>query len=428
MNRGIIAFLLFIGSSYIGYAQIVFNHFFLDKTLRIDYIHTGNYNEENFYLLSMSEEPYWSGSIVNLKDTFNLGNNFIEVRDLSTDKLIFSRGFSNLFWEWRLLPEAKNNIRSFYEVLEIPYPKKAIRIDIFSRDTFLRFKKIKTWYINPNNYRISHDKQVYNFKIDTLLFSGNSHIKVDVVFLAEGYTQSEMTKFLKDAERMIRKLFDFPPFNTHKDDFNFWAVESVSKETGTDDPVKDIWKNTLLNTHFNTFNSNRYLTTTDLRTIHDVALQVPHDQIYVLVNTDKYGGGGVYNYFSLTTVDNQLSELVFVHEFGHAFAGLADEYFYDEDDYKDYYPKNIEPWEPNITSLTQFRTKWKDMIADSIPIPTPNDKKYLHVLGAFEGGGYVSKGIYRPAYSCIMKSLQGNNKFCPVCQQVILRRIAFYCH
>ncbi|MCD6367096.1 MAG: peptidase M64 [Bacteroidales bacterium] len=425
MNK-LILLVLGTGLGFLVHSQVTFNDFFQDKTLRIDYTHAGNVTDEDFFLLTMKEELYWGGSLINLVDTFNWGNNLVQVYDSAANRLIYSRGFSNLFWEWRLLPEAKIYSKGFYESLEIPYPRNTVRIDILSRDKQLNFKKVTSWYISPDDYRIAHDKPVYNFKVDTLLYSGNSHQKVDLVFLAEGYTQAEMEKFRKDVRRMIKKMFEFEPFKSHQTDFNFWAIESPSEESGTDNPRKNDWKNTLFNSHFNTFDSDRYLTTTDLRTIHDVAALAPHDQIYVLANTDKYGGGGIYNYFSLTSVDNDLSEWVFVHEFGHAFAGLADEYYYDEDEYANYYPKNVEPWEPNITSLTNFAGKWKSMLPDTVPVPTPDTKSYYNVVGAFEGGGYVSKGIYRPVHSCIMKELRGNDGFCPVCRRAITQRILFY--
>ncbi len=425
MNR-IIILLLLICNTVFTKSQIVFNDFFQDKTLRIDYTHTGNATDEDFFLLTLKEEPFWGGSMTNLVDTFNWGNNFIQVYDSASNQLIYSRGFSNLFWEWRFLPEAKQYSKGFYESLLIPYPKNPVRVEILSRNKQLNFQKVTSWNISPDDYRIVHDKPVYSFRVDTLLFSGNIHKKVDLVFLAEGYSQGEMEKFRQDARRMIEKIFEFEPFKLHQNDFNFWAVESVSEESGTDDPRKNSWKNTLFNSHFNTFDSDRYLTTTDLRTVHDVAALAPYDQIYVLVNSDKYGGGGIYNYFSLTSVDDKLSEWVFVHEFGHAFAGLADEYFYDEDEYAGYYPKNIEPWEPNITSLSHFETKWKTMVPDSVPVPTPDTKAYFQTVGVFEGGGYVSKGIYRPVHSCIMKNLRGNDGFCPVCRRAIAQRILFY--
>ncbi len=426
MMSRILLFLVLTCNTISVSAQIKFSDYFKEKTLRIDYTHVGNQANEDFFLLTMKEEPYWGGSLVNLIDTFNWGNNFVQVYDSATNRLIYSRGFSNLFWEWRLLPEAKKYSKGFYETIEIPYPNKTVRIAILSRNKSFEFEKVTSWIVSPNDYRIAHDKPVYDFRVDTLLFSGNCNQKVDIVFLAEGYMQSEIGKFIGDARRMMKKMFEFEPFMSHKNDFNFWVVTSISVESGTDDPRKNIWKNTLFNSHFNTFNSDRYLTSTDLRTIHDVAALAPHDQIYVLVNTDKYGGGGIYNYFSLTSVDDVLSEWVFVHEFGHAFAGLADEYYYDEDEYANYFPKNTEPWEPNITSLTDFDTKWKSMVPDGVPIPTPDTKIYQHIIGVFEGGGYVSKGIYRPMHSCIMKELQGNDGFCPVCRRAILQRILFY--
>jgi hypothetical protein len=248
--------------------------------------------------------------------------------------------------------------------------------------------------------------------------------KIDLVFLAEGYTASQMSKFRHDIQRMIKKMAKYEPFKSHMNDFNFWAVESISPDSGCDDPRKNIWKRTLFDAHFNTFNSDRYLTSSSLWTIHEVASVVPYDQIYVLTNTDKYGGGGVFNYFSLTSVDHRSSEEVFVHEFGHAFAGLADEYFYLSEENQDYYPRNVEPWEPNITTLVHFETKWKNLVDSKTPVPTPATKYYQTVVGAFEGAGYCSKGVYRPTQSCLMKELK--SPFCPICQKAILNRIRFY--
>lgn len=424
-NKKILFFVFFV-QSLCTFSQVSFNNFFLDKTLRIDYVHSGNATDENFFLLNIKEEPYWGGSIVNLIDTFNWGNNMVEVYDSVSNQLIYSRGFSNLFWEWRLLPEAINYSKGFYESLVLPYPKHSVRIVLLTRNKSLQFVTKTQWSVSPDDYRISHDKPVHNFSVDTILFNGNCHQKLDIVFLAEGYTKEQMDKYREDTKKMLKKLFEYEPYKSHKTIINAWAVESVSKESGTDNPRQNIWKNTLFNSHFNTFNSDRYLTTTDLRTIHDVAALTPYDQIYVLTNTDKYGGGGIYNYFSLTSVDNNLSELVFIHEFGHAFAGLADEYYYDEADYINFYPKDVEPWEPNITSLTNFSSKWSDIVSKKTPLPTPNYKKYYKSVGAFEGGGYVSKGIYRPMYSCLMKEFQGNKGYCRVCERAILQRLLFY--
>ncbi len=407
---------------------IAFTSFFSNKTLRIDLIHSGNATKESMSVIDMKALPYWSGSRKHLTDWKNYGNNYVEVYDSATGKLIYSRGFNSLFKEWQRLPEAHNKILSFYEVVEIPYPLATVKVVFYSRDfTSWKLKKMAEYYVAPDYYMIKHE-EAYAYAPHELLRGDSLSYgkRLDIAFLAEGYTDEERGKFKTDAQRMADFLLRYEPFKSYKDKINFWIVLSASEESGTDDPVKGIYKKTVFNSSFNTFGSDRYLTTTDLRVVYDYADLVPHDQVYVLVNSDKYGGGGIFNFFSLTSVDNPASLLVFVHEFGHAFAGLADEYYYDEEDYARYYPDTIEPWEPNITSLVNFQEKWKNRVPDTVPVPTPDEAKYYNVVGVFEGAGYRSKGLYRPMHTCIMKELKAAG-FCEVCKDAIIRRLKLYC-
>ncbi len=249
-------------------------------------------------------------------------------------------------------------------------------------------------------------------------------VKVDIVMIPDGYTKDEMDQFKKDCEKFANYLFNTSPYKENKDKFNIRGVEAPSEESGTDIPADNVWKNTLLNTSFYTFDLERYLMTDDYKTVCDVAANAPYDQIYIIVNSDKYGGGAIYNYYSLCIHQSRFEEYIFTHEFGHGFAGLADEYSSDVT-YENFYPLDVEPLEPNLTTLVNFKSKWKDMVNDTIPIPTPNDSKYKNVVGAFEGGGYTSKGIYRPSLDCTMRSLSVN-KFCPVCKRAIQEMIDFY--
>jgi len=416
-------FLVFYAS-----AGINFDDYFINKTLRIDIIHSGSYTSENVSIIDMKELPYWSGNKKHLTDWKNFGNNYVEVYDSSTGTLLFSKGYSSLFKEWQLLPEAKNKVLSFYEVVEVPFPKRTIKVVFYSRNpSSYKLQKLEEYFIAPSYYMIKHEK-AYALSKHRLLSGDSLHYndKLDIVFLAEGYTQTQMSKFINDAKKMASFLLKFEPFSSYKDKINFWLVESISKDSGTDDPLKGIYKNTVFNSSFNTFGSDRYLTTMDLKTVYDFASLVPHDQVYVLVNTDKYGGGGIFNFFSLTSVDNAASNLVFVHEFGHAFAGLADEYYYDEEDYGEYYPDGTEPWEPNITSLVNFDVKWKNMVPDTVPVPTPDIPEYYNVVGVFEGAGYRSKGLYRPMHTCLMKELKAGG-VCQVCRTAIEKRLRLYC-
>ena len=403
-----------------------FDTYFFHKTLRIDFIHSGGSDTDRMTVIDMKELPFWSGSTVNLIDKWNYGNNFVQVYDSATGKLIFSRGFNSLFKEWQRLPEAKQKTLAFYEVVEIPYPKSTVKVKFFSRNfKTWKLEQKSEYYISPDYYMIKHDLKYSDFKYELLWGDSTDYEnRIDIAFLADGYSDTSMGKYKNDVVRMYKFLFEYEPFKSYKDKINIWAVYSVSAEDGTDDPRKGIYKRSCLNSTFNTFGSDRYLTTTDMRRVYDFASQVPHDQVYILVNTDKYGGGGIYNFFSLTSVDHRLSRLVFVHEFGHALAGLADEYYYDEPEYADYYPNSLEPWEPNITTLVNFDEKWKSMVPDTVPVPTPDVPKYYNVVGAFEGGGYRSKGVYRPMHTCIMKELSAPG-FCSVCRKALEDRIKF---
>ena len=255
--------------------------------------------------------------------------------------------------------------------------------------------------------------------------SGDPSVNVDIVIIPEGYTEDEMESFNKDCEHFADYLFNASPFRENREKFNIWGIEAPSLESGTDIPKEDIWKKTLVNSSFYTFDLERYVMTYDNKTLRNVASNAPYDQIYVLVNSDKYGGGSIYNHYSMSVTGNKYFEFIVTHEFGHGFASLADEYYTSDVAYQDFYPLDVEPTDPNLTTLVDFEIKWKDMVADGTPIPTPDTDEYKNKVGAFEGGGYREKGIYRPAHDCTMKSLKVDN-FCPVCKLTIQQIIDFY--
>lgn len=306
----------------------------------------------------------------------------------------------------------------------MPYPKKKVKIELQKRNKQNQFLTLFSMPIDPTSYFISQEMPP-KFNTKKIHDAGDSHKKLDVAIIAEGYTQETMDKFRNDAKRFTEHLFNTPPFDKHKDKINVWIVESVSLDNGTDIPGDSIWKKTAINSNFYTFDSERYLTTSDVKTLRDAAANVPYDQIYLLVNTEKYGGGGIFNFYSVCSSDNVHSPFVFVHEFGHAFAALADEYYTSQTSYNDFYDLTVEPYQANITTLVNFDAKWKNMLGKDVPVPTPATKKYKDKVGVFEGGGYVAKGIYRPAFNCIMKSSSAKG-FCPVCQKAISRMILFY--
>ena len=251
-----------------------------------------------------------------------------------------------------------------------------------------------------------------DFEVVSLINNGDKSKKVDLLFVAEGYTANEMDKFIKDAQKFTGYLFNTEPYKSRKDDFNIWAVKSISKDSGPDIPHQGIWKQTVLESNFYTFKIDRYLTAPEYSLIASAASNAPFDAIYVIVNTDKYGGGGIYNYYALSMSDHPTESMVFVHEFGHSFAGLGDEYYTSEVSYEDFYNLKVEPWEPNLTTKVHFDAKWKDMMEkDGVDL--------------YEGGGYMAKGIFRPAQDCRMKTNTAPS-FCPVCIRAINRMIDYY--
>ncbi len=403
-------------------AQVSFNQWFEHKTLRIDYILSVKADTIIASMEQLKEEGPWAGTISHLIDPFNYGNYRIAVYDSASNKLIYTNGYSALSNEYQSTPQAKKYFKTFYESVNIPYPKKTVKFVLYQRDKQMRLHPLLERYINPNDIFISREKPLY--QANDLIINGEINQKVDLVIIGDGYTENQKQEFEKDAAHFIKVLFRYDPFKTYKDYFNVRTVFVPSADSGTDIPGQNVWRNTVLNSHFYTFGIERYLTTEDYKTVKDIAAAAPYDQIIVLVNTDKYGGGGFYNYLNLTAAKHPLADKVFVHEFGHAFAGLADEYWTSDVATEDYYDTTKEPWEPNITTLVNFDSKWKDMVADTVPIPTPSTPKYKNVVGAFEGGGYVPKGIYRPMQNCLMRSLA--YPFCKVCSRSIARIIKYY--
>ncbi len=406
------------------FAQSVnFNKYFVNKTMRVDYIHAGNNKSENFFLKQIKQEPYWGGSLKNLIDTFYYGKYYFEVFTIESNKLIYSRGFNTLFQEWQSYDEAKNTRKSFYETVIFPYPKQKVKLVISRHEKNGKFTPVFSLNIDPNDFMINKEtpQKAKVFKIHN---SGSSSKKLDIVFLFDGYTKKDSAKLHKDAKRFAGYFWSYKPFSNHKNNINIWGIETYSQDSGTDIPGDNIWVNTVFNTNFYTFRTERYLTTQDVRKVRDLAANVSYDQIYIIVNTSKYGGGGIYNFWNITASDNPLSKWVFLHEFGHGFAGLADEYIDEGTPTEEIYDKNTEPPEPNITNLVNFNKKWKNMVAENTPIPTPATEKYKNTIGVYEGAGYVAKGIYRPYQNCEMRQLKQG--FCPVCTNAIIKMIKFY--
>lgn len=406
------------------YAQEKFSTYFEAKTLRVDFTLSGNSTHQSAAIEQMREEPTWPGPVKNLIDNFGYGGYYVNIYDKKSNELIYSRGFNTLFEEWISTDQAKEETQAWTNTVAVPFPRQEIVLEITARDKKdMRFHSLLKQTINPASIFIDRGRLNDN-KVFSIQNMGDSSEKVDLVFVAEGYTAAEQDKFEADAKRFAESLFTIPPFDQRKTDFNVWGVGLVSEDSGTDVSGKGVYKNTALNSGYYTFGIDRYLTTPDVRSIRNAVWNVPCDAIFVLVNAETYGGGGMYNFYAIGTADNERTLHVFVHEFGHSFAGLADEYFSSEVAYNDFYNLEHEPWEPNITTLVDFDGKWKDLLSANTPIPTPLTDQDKEKTGVFEGGGYVAKGIFRPADHCMMRDYA---PFCEACSRAILRMVDYFC-
>jgi hypothetical protein len=402
-------------------AQPKYDDYFSNGVLRFDYLLSGTNSSVRVTEIQQKQEPIWGGTHQLPKEEQTMGNYRFNIKDQATQTLIYRKGFSPLFQEWQTTAEAKKMERAFYQVLRFPFPKNKVILEIECRNRDGLFGKIYSTEIDPSNYFITKELPI---KIDYTMLrnSGIPARKVDLAILAEGYKKEEMEKFVKDAARLTDSLFAVEPFASLKDEFNIYALKTPSEESGTDIPGRNIYVNTLFNSSFYTFNIARYLTTTDLKSVSDQAASIPYDFLIVLVNSNEYGGGGFYNFISVCTSGHPLAPNVFIHEFGHEFAGLGDEYYNSEVAYEDFYNLKVEPWEPNLTTLVNFKSKWGSLIDPSTPVPTPRTDAFKHKTGVFEGGGYMEKGIYSPMEDCRMKSNKPDS-FCPVCQDAIRKAI-----
>lgn len=381
-----------------------------EQTLRVDYIFSGTDKSVEISLDEMSRFDGWAGRRNNLKEVPVRGNGQICMTDAQTGDTLYRMSFSTLFQEWQTTEEATKVRKSFENVFLLPMPSAKAKVNVHLYDFFGNIVASLKHEVDPS------DVLIRNLRPEApehryLLKSGTPEEKIDVAIVAEGYTAEEMSTFYADAQTAMEAILKHEPFGTYKDRFNFVAVALESADSGVSVPGQGEWKNTALKAHFDTFYMDRYLTTLRLKNMHDKLCGIPYEHIVILANTDTYGGGGIYNSYTLTTAHHPAFKPVVVHEFGHSFAGLADEYFYD-DQYVEYYYPGTEPWEQNITTLADFESKWKDMF----------DAGQAELL---EGAGYQSKGVYRPADDCRMRTNRPDH-FCPVCQRAIARIIEFY--
>lgn len=466
---------------------INFEDHFLDRAMRINLYLVGDAREEKIIFHSIYQEPLWPESRVNLTRPFNYGRYFIKVYEVASNRLIYAKGFDCMFGEYRTTTPALNGVKKvFQRAVRIPWPKRKVNVVIEARDRQNILHPVAIETIDPEDYHLIKETPQTDDYVFEVKKSGPPAEKVDVVFLAEGYGAEEKEKFVNDVKRFSGYLFDVEPYKSSQEKFNIYGIFRPSAENGTDEPRQKIYRNTVLKSSFNAFDTDRYLLTEEGFLLREIAAAAPYDAIVILVNSKRYGGGGIYNDYCITTVDNQASKSVFLHEFGHSFAGLADEYYTSDVAYNEFYPKGVEPLEPNITALLDpDNLKWKDLLSPGVKIPTEYGKEEIEKLqaerrknfqemnraleearkknlkekeikslqerfmardraimdkiravrekykdledkvGAFEGAGYSAQGLYRPMMYCLMIS-SPKMEFCRVCQRAIQQMIDYY--
>lgn len=410
MKKSILTIVLALTSLTAG-AQ-AFDDYFTDQTLRLDYTFSGNAARQDIYVDKLNVSPRWYGKRKRLAELPVEGNGQIIVRDHRTGLAIYRNSFSTLFQEWLSYDEAKTEKKSFENVFLVPMPKDTVDITIDLRNNRRKIMATLTHTVVPTDILIHHIGERNRTPHLTLQQAADTTRCIHIAYVAEGYQEQEMQTFVDDAKTAMEALFAHEPFKSMRNRFNIVAVMSPSKDSGTSEPGKGEWRQTALGSHFNTFYSDRYLTTLNLKALHDWLAGIPYEHIIVLVNTEKYGGGGILNSYNLSMAHHRMFKPVVVHEFGHSFAGLADEYAYEQEAIP-MYPADVEPWEPNITTQVNFGAKWKDMVGK------------IDGVGLFEGAGYSLKGVYRPENDCRMRTNE-NPTFCHVCEKAIRDIVDFY--
>lgn len=478
--------LVCVSLTSVAQQPVRFDEFFDQAALRVDFYQTGETKQEVITLDRLHREAVWPESRSRLLDPFNNGRYAVKVYDTTSHRLIYSRGFDSMFGEYRTTGPALQGIqRTFNRAVRVPFPKRPVKFDIEVRDRQNILHSLFSMTVDPLDFHMQKESGKSADLIYRFVQGGDPEHSVDIVFLGEGYTIEDTAKFRSDVTRMSAALFAVEPYRSRQRAFSLYGVLRPSAERGMDEPRLGSFKKTSLNASFDTFDLGRYMLTEEGKTVRAMAAQVPYDAIVILVNSPRYGGGGIYNDYCITTVDHPASPGVFVHEFGHSFAGLADEYYSADVAYNDFYPKGVEPLEPNITALLDpAHIKWQDQLSPDVVLPTAWGKEvldslqaerrtsgaarlralkeaaeknvaeaeraviearfkasdrtllteiesvrrgYAHLegkVGAFEGAGYTSRGMYRPMIYCLM-IYHPKNEFCLVCRQAINRMIDY---
>lgn len=400
--------------------------------MRVDLFHTGTSERQEYSLDEVVKEPQWPGTRRYLLDPFNYGSYRFRVIDAATQQEIFRQGYSTLFEEWSGTAEAVAGVkRTMSESVRFPWPRSPVVLRIDQRDKRTNeFNEIFALRIDPASHLIVHARPDLTMEEVDLSGGPVPSEAMDVLVVPEGYTRADEAKLRSDLQRFASMFLSNDPWKDHRDKIHVRGLMAYSRESGVSEPRKGIYRDTLLGASFNTFDSARYLTVTHTKKLRQLAARAPYDTLLVMVNSARYGGGGVFNQWAVFTSDNEYDDYLVLHEYGHSMGGLGDEYYdstiaTDEDAM---YPPGLEPWEPNITAFVGGRReaiKWHALIAPGTPVPTPDDPSHGQAVGLFEGAGYKAKGLYRPQHDCKMFH-KGTVPFCQVCRHSLASMVRYY--
>jgi len=472
-TRLLAALLLSLACSAVAAAQSTapYDRWFTGQTMRVDYFHTGKSDARIVTLDRVVDDGPWPGSRSHLVDDTNLGKYLFEVVDRATNIVIYSRGFASLYGEWETTPESKSEWRTFHDSLRLPWPRQPVQVVLKRRGDNNAFDQIWSTVVDPSSRFVHAAAVAARGRVWTLFENGPAADKVDLLIIGEGYTEAQLPKFHDDASRLVEALFKYEPFKSRRADFNVRGLDLPSDRPGVSRPQAGAPRRTPLSAEYNIFDSERYMLTQDNRALRDAASAAPYEFLEILVNEEQYGGGGIFGAHATAAAGNAFAEYLFVHEFAHHFAALADEYYTSDVAYETGLRDRPEPWEPNVAATTdRARLKWRDLLDGQTPLPTSWPKSEFEAaqreyqrtrrelrakgapesemtalfrteqaletsllgsspfagrVGAFEGAAYEAQGLYRPEVDCVMFS-RNDVGFCRVCRRAISRVIDQY--
>lgn len=467
--------------------DIKFDDYFFDQTLRIDYSHHGNCKVHQIKLRKFTVYKNWWRSNLKLLDQNPLGCFLVELSTVDSGQLIYSRSFNSYFEEFQSTVEARvENLEEFQESVYLPLPKIPVIVTFKFRSNKVEFTTLFSKELNISSENLVSFVPDAEVQIVKQYLGGGSEDSIDFAVLAEGYTQDEFVKFELALKLLSDAILNAEPYKSKTHHLNIYGIFKASKDSGVTQKHLNLKHETTLKAEYGTLGMERYVLTRENDRVQELASIVPFDQIVILLNSDRYGGGGIYGqYCTLSANPNYLPYLL-LHELGHSLGGLADEYYGKSVSYiTEEFDSNFEPWSPNISRLVDLANlKWLELVTvDELPTSWPK-KEYeslmeeyelkrqpllknldncstkdvgsasrkradqalrqlevehktklselfsnsglLNEIGAFEGAAYHSNSWFRPALNCIMfsREFDPGRPYCKVCEQAISSALA----